>query len=99
VACANNSATHLRDSGRRVTGEVVEVHTERRDNTVVVSFPYSGATRSPPTRATTCGSRSRELATAPNSCATPTTCRAGVADVRMGPDFLPVWALTVGEAA
>ncbi len=38
LACANNSATQPRDRGQLLTGEVVEAHTERRDNTVVVRF-------------------------------------------------------------
>ncbi|MCA1783787.1 MAG: hypothetical protein ABR616_00865 [Dermatophilaceae bacterium] len=39
VVFTYRSATALRDRGARVTGEVVEVHTERRDNYVVVRFP------------------------------------------------------------
>lgn len=93
VAIAYDSATALRDRGIRIGGEVVEVHTERRDNFVVVQFSDShGQTLTaevgnyrwePPPRV---GDR-------PELIYDPDNPSGNVADARMGPDFFSVWAL------
>jgi hypothetical protein len=73
LACGNKALTYLRDRGQLVTGEVVVVHTERHDDTVVMRFRDIRRNEVTAQVGSYRWSRSRDLATAPNSCTTPAT--------------------------
>ena len=99
VVFTYGSATSLRDHGIRVTGEVAEVHTERRDDFVVVTFTdvrgqevsaEIGNYRWDPTP---------QVGDQPTLTYDPPNPSGNVVDTRMGPDFFSVWAFALGAIA
>lgn len=99
LAIAYESAASLRDHGIRASGEVVEVHTERRDNFVVVRFSdVRGREISAEVGNYRWEPRPRVGDTA-ELIYDPDNPSGNVADARMGPDFFSVWAFAVGALA
>ena len=93
---AVHAATALRDHGQRVMGEVVEVHHERRDSHVVVTFPDAQGVQ---VRADVGNYRwdpTPRVGDRPQLVYDPENPSGNVADVRMGPDFFSAWALGMG---
>ena len=96
VVFTYQSATALRDQGVRATGEVVEVHTLRRDNFVVVRFVDAdgnvvnadvGNYQWEPTPQV--GDRAQLIYD-------PADPSGNVVDQRTGPNYFAVWALALG---
>lgn len=99
IAWTHDAATALRDHGVRVVGEVVEVHTQGRDDFVVVRFSDArghevsaevGNYRWQPTP---------RVGDRPELIYDPDNPAGNVADARLGPDFFSVWAFALGALA
>lgn len=93
---AYGAATTLRDHGVRVQGEVVEVHTERRDDYVVVRFQDSHGEEVRAEVGNYIWSPTPQVGDRPQLVYDPEDPSGNVADVRAGPDFFSVWALVIG---
>jgi hypothetical protein len=96
VVLTYQSATALRDRGARVTGEVVEVHTERRDNYVVVRFPDAHGNVVTADVGNYQWDPAPQVGDRPHLIYDPADPAGNVADERTGPDFFTVWALVLG---
>lgn len=93
---AYGSATVLRDRGVRVQGEVVEVHTERRDNYVVVRFSDVKGDMVRADVGNYIWDPTPSVGDRPRLVYDPDDPSGNVADARAGPDFFSVGALVVG---
>ena len=90
------SATALRDPGQLVTGEVVEVHPERRDSFVVVRFPDAQGREVTAEVGNYVWDPRPRVGDRPHLVYDPDNPSGNVADVRMGPDVFSAWALAAG---
>lgn len=93
---ANVNATALRDHGRVTTGEVVEVHDERRDNYVVVRFQDARGREVSAEVGNYRWDPKPQVGDRPEIVYDPDNPSGNVADTRTGPDFFSVWAFVVG---
>ena len=93
---AYDTATALRDNGLVTTGEVVEVHDERRDSYVVVQFEDAQGHEVTADVGNYRWSPSPREGDRPQIVYDPDNPSGSVADTRMGPDFFSVWALAIG---
>jgi hypothetical protein len=93
---AHGAASALRDHGSRATGEVVEVHTERRDNYVVVRFQDARGHEIMADVGNYMWDPEPKVGDRPQVVYDPDDPSGNVADTRTGPDFLTVWALVAG---
>lgn len=96
AAVAYDSATALRDHGRRAAGLVVEVHAERRDNYVVVEFYDTVGKQVTAEVGNYRWDPVPQVGDRPELVYDPQDPSGNVADVRTGPDFPSVWAFAVG---
>lgn len=93
---AQRAAASLRDHGLRATGDVVEVHHERRDSYVVVRFHDAGGHEVTAEVGNYRWDPQPRVGDRPEVVYDPQDPSGNVADARMGPDFFSVWALLVG---
>jgi hypothetical protein len=93
---ARGAATALRDHGLVTTGEVLEVHDERRDNYVVVRFEDDHGREVTADVGNYRWSPRPQVGDRPQLVYDPDNPSGSVADTRNGPDFFSVWALAIG---
>jgi len=96
VVITYGSATALSDSGVRVTADVVEVHTEGRDDYVVVTFPDARGERVTAEVGNYKWQPTPQVGDRPVLVYDPEDPSGNVADARMGPDYFSVWACAIG---
>jgi hypothetical protein len=99
LVITHESAASLRDQGVRASGEVVEVHTERRDNFVVVRFSDVRGREISAEVGNYRWEPKPRVGDAAELIYDPDNPSGNVADARMGPDFFSVWAFAVGALA